>query len=781
MATPLNRFRLPIKDARPIADTPMDGHQAKRLPPAEPLRPPSGAPNVLVFLIDDMGFGASSAFGGPCEMPHAERLGAEGVKYTRFHTTALCSPTRQALLTGRNHHSVNMGAIAEVATSMPGYTGVLPNDCATLAQTLQMNGYATGAFGKWHQTPPWESSPAGPFTRWPTSEGFDKFYGFIGGDTSQWVPNLTDGLKTIDPPRTPEEGYHLSEDIVDQLLGWTTNLGALTPDKPWFAYVAFGATHAPHHAPQEYVDAYRGKFSHGYDAQREITLAKQKELGVIPEDANLTDHNAYIPRWDELSEDDQEVGTRLFEAYAGMATHVDAQVGRVVEYLEAEGQLDNTIIFYILGDNGSSAESGPYGTFNELAYQNNVLMTSADIKEHLDEVGGPDSFTNIPAGWAQAMCSPYQWSKAVASHFGGTRTGMVVRYPKAIPAGENRHQFVHVIDIAPTVLEVAGLPQPDQVNGIDQRPIEGTSFAYSFGDSEAEEQHRTQYFEIVANRAIYHDGWSAVAFHTLPWPDPAFMKDIPALADDRWELYAPGDWTQSVDVADQYPEKLVELKERFLIEGSKYNVLPIDERQRERFNAAIAGRPDLMAGRTTMTMRPGMSRLNENCVLNVKNRSFTVTAKVTVGDDVARGAIIAQGGRFGGWTVYFKDGLLSYAHNWIGMDLFTVRSDSAVGSGEHQIEMRFDYDGGGVGKGGTVTLTCDGEQIGQGRIEKTVPGIFSFDDGTDIGKDSLEPVVGDYGVKGGVFNGSIDTVTLDIAPDVHTDADMMIKARMAKQ
>ena len=779
MSDSINRFHLPIKDARPQADTPMDARDAVRPEPAAPLRPPGGAPNVLIVLIDDMGFGAPSAFGGPCRMPHAERLAEQGAKYTRFHTTALCSPTRQALLTGRNHHSVNMGVIAELATSMPGYTGVLPNDCATLAQTLQYNGYATGAFGKWHQTPPWETSPSGPFTRWPTSQGFDKFYGFIGGDTSQWVPSLTDGLNPIDPPRTPEEGYHLSEDIVDELITWTGSITSLTPDKPWFAYLAFGATHAPHHAPKEYIDAYRGEFEHGYDRQREITFARQKELGVVPDDAQLTPANAYITPYDELTDEDRMVGNRLFEAYAGMATHTDAQVGRVLDFLETEGLLDDTIVFYILGDNGSSAEAGMYGTFNEMAFQNNVLMTSNDIMPHLDEVGGPRSFNHMPAGWAQAMSTPYQWSKAVASHFGGTRTGMVVRYPASVPAGELREQFVHVIDIAPTVLELAGLPQPDEVNGIQQRPIEGTSFAYSFDDGDAAERHRTQYFEIVANRGIYHDGWSAVTFHSLPWPDPSIT--FPALKDDRWELYAPDDWTQAVDVAEQHPEKLAELKERFFIEGSKYNVLPIDDRQRERYNAALAGRPDLMAGRTTMTMRPGMTRLNENTVLNVKNRSFTVTATVELPAEPANGAIIAQGGSFGGWAVYLKDGRLTYAHNYVGLDTYTVRADAALSEGRHELQVRFDYDGGGVGKGGEAVLLADGAEVGRGRVDRTVPAMFSLDEGTDVGLDSLDPVVDDYGVDRGRFTGTIDAVTIDIRPDAHEDPDMVVRARMRKQ
>nr|WP_286328870.1 sulfatase-like hydrolase/transferase [Agromyces marinus] len=539
-------------------------------------------------------------------------------------------------------------------------------------------------------------------------------------------------------------GYHLTEDLVDQAISWISGLTALTPDKPWFTYLAFGATHAPHHVPQPYLDEVRGAFDHGYDEQRERTFARQKELGIVPADAELTAPNAQIPLWDELGDDDRLVGTRLFEAYAAMARHTDDHVGRLLDSLDEQGILDDTLVFYILGDNGASAEAGAYGTFNEMAYQNNVLMTTEDITPHLDEIGGPKAFNHIPAGWAHALNTPYQWSKIVASHWGGTRTGMVVRYPGRIPAGEQRDHFTHVIDVVPTILEYAGLPQPDQVNGIPQRPIEGVSFKYALDDDTAEDRHRTQYFEIAGNRGIYHDGWTAVTQHLLPWPDP--NDRIPPLDQDDWELYGPDDWTQAHDLAAEMPEKLRELQDRFLIEGAKYNVLPIDDRQRERFDATIANRPDLMGARTSLTLRPGMTRLNENTVLNVKNRSFTVTGFVTLPEgEPARGAIVAQGGSFGGWSFYFHDGRASYAHNFVGMETATVRSDEPIDAGEHVVEVRFDYDGGGAGRGGDITISSDGERVGGGRIERTVPALFSFDEGLDVGFDSLDPVVEDYG------------------------------------
>ncbi|NHI17769.1 arylsulfatase [Microbacterium excoecariae] len=778
MSTP--RHHLPVDRNRLVADTPVDARDAHAPAPADPLRPPKGAPNVLVILVDDMGFGASSAFGGPCEMPAAERLAGEGVRMTRFHTTALCSPTRQALMTGRNHHSAEMGALAEVATSFPGYTGVRPDDCAPIAQVLRMNGYATAMFGKHHQTPPWETSPAGPFDRWPTGEGFEHFYGFIGGDTHQYTPALVEGTTPIEPPATYEEGYHLSEDLVDRAIEWTDTIHTLTPDKPWFTYLAFGATHTPHHAPQSYLDAMRGKFDHGYDEQRARTFARQRELGVIPEDAELTDPNAKIPAWNELTPEDQAVGTRLFEAYAAMARHMDDQVARMVAALEESGQLDNTLVFYILGDNGASAESGAYGTFNEMAYQNNVLMTTADILPHLDEIGGPKSFNHVPSGWAQAMNTPYQWSKIVASHWGGTRTGMVVRYPGAVPAGENRSQFAHVIDIVPTILDFAGIPEPTSVNGIRQRPLEGTSFKDALADAEDPERHLTQYFEIAGNRGIYHEGWTAVTQHLLPWPDPD--DDIPALSADTWELYGPDDWTQSRDLAAEMPEKLRELQDRFLIEGAKYNVLPLDDRERERFDPTIAGRPDLMGARTRLELRPGMQRLNENTVLNVKNRSFSVTADLEAPEgEPLQGAVIAQGSGFGGWALYFRDGVACYAHNFVGLATYRVRADAPLTPGAHTLRLEFAYDGGGTGKGGTATLLCDGEVIGSGRIEKTVPGLFSFDEGLDIGLDTLDPVVDDYRSPRGEFTGHLGRVVVDTSDDQFTDPNLVLRARYRRQ
>ncbi|MBW6399301.1 arylsulfatase [Roseomonas sp. HJA6] len=752
---------LPIPELERGRDVSPDARQSPRVAPQAPLRPPSGAPNVLIVLVDDMGFGASSSFGGPCNMPTAERLAAGGLRFSRFHNTALCSPSRQSLLTGRNHHAVNMAAIAEVATAHPGGTGVRPPSAATIAEVLKLNGYSTGAFGKMHQTPPWETSPSGPFDRWPTGDGFEKFYGFLGGDCSQWFPPIYDGTTIVDPPRIEGQEYHLSQDLADQTLGWIRSIHALTPDKPFFAYLSFGATHAPHHAPREYIEKYRGRFDRGWDVQRQETFERQKRLGVIPTDAELTPRPDLIAAWDSMTADDKRVAARLMEVYAGFAEHTDAQVGRLIAGLEELGVLEDTLVFYLLGDNGASAEATRYGTFNEMSLQNGIPQTTAEILPHLDKLGGPEAFNHYPAGWAHAMNTPYQWAKTVASHYGGTRCGVIVHWPKGFQAkGEIRNQWHHFIDVVPTILEVAKLPAPAIVNGVQQQRMDGVSLAYTFSDAGAEGRRKTQYFEVAGNRAIYHEGWSAVTRHAPPWSATA---PLPRFTDDVWELYGPDDWTQSRNLAQANPQKLAELQQRFVIEAARNNVFPLDDRQYERLVAEIAGRPDLLAGRTRMRFYPGMRRLNENVVPNVKNKSFRVIAQIEVPADGAKGAIVAQGGRFAGWSLYLRDGVPTYCHNWMASDLYYVRGDAPLPAGRHTIRFEFAYDGGGNGKGGMGTLFVGDRQVGQGRIEKTVPNIFSYDDLLDIGMDSLEQVTPEYGVPEGRFTGRIAWVDIDNA------------------
>jgi arylsulfatase A-like enzyme len=759
-----------------------------KFPPIEQLRPPGGAPNVLIVLIDDAGFGSSSAFGGPCQTPSAEKLAAGGLKYNRFHTTALCSPTRQALLTGRNHHSAGMGGITEIATGAPGYSSVLPNSMSPLARTLKLNGYSTAQFGKCHEVPVWEANPIGPFDAWPTGGGgFEYFYGFLGGEANQWYPTLYEGTTPVEPDRTPEEGYHFMEDMTDKAIAWISQQKALAPDKPFFVYFAPGATHAPHHVPKEWADRYRGKFNQGWDKLRVETLDRQKKLGVVPQDCELTKRHAEIPAWDEMPEALKPVLRRQMEVYAGFMEYTDYHVGQLFETLEMLGILDDTLIYYIIGDNGASAEGTINGCFNEMANFNGLadLETPEFLTARIDKLGGLESYNHYAVGWAWAMDTPYQWTKQVASHWGGTRNGTIVHWPKGIKAkGEIRSQFSHVIDVAPTVIEAAGLPEPLSVNGVPQDPIEGISMLYSFNDALAPERHKTQYFEMFGNRGIYHKGWSAVTKHGTPWVLVG-RKTVP-LDDDVWELYdGSKDWSQAHDLSKQMPEKLHELQRLWLIEATRHKVLPIDDRVAEKMNPDIAGRPVLVKGKTQLLFG-GMGRLGENSVLSIKNKSHSVSAQIVVLEKGAEGVIIAQGANIGGWSLYAKGGKLKYCYNVAGVHHFYVEGATAIPAGEHQVRMEFAYAGGGLGKGGKVTLYTDGKKVGEGVIPMTQAIVFSADDGCDVGEDTGAPVSPDYGPKGNAFNGRVKGVQLSIidAPenaDHLVDPEDAIRVAMARQ
>jgi arylsulfatase len=696
-----NRSHLPIPDRPRTGLITYDAKDPEtKYPPIEQLRPPKGAPNILVILIDDAGFGSSSAFGGPCQTPNAERLAAGGLKYTRFHTTALCSPTRQALLTGRNHHSVGMGGITEIASGSPGYCSVLPNTAAPIAKTLKLNGYATAQFGKCHEVPVWETSPAGPFNAWPTGGGgFEYFYGFIGGEAHQWYPSLYEGTTPIEVKTTPEEGYHFMADMTDKAIAWIGQQRALMPDKPFFAYFAPGATHAPHHVPKEWADKYKGKFDGGWDKLREETIARQKALGVIPPDCRLTARHKEIPAWDAMPEDLKPVLRRQMEVYAGFLEYTDHHVGRLLDSLKQVGAFDDTLVYYIIGDNGASAEGTLNGTYNEMINFNGMaaIETPAFLNARIDKLGGPESYNHYAVGWAHAMNTPYQWTKQVASHWGGTRNGTIVHWPKGITArGEIRSQFHHVIDIAPTLLEAAGLPQPIAVDGVQQKPIEGVSMLYSFNDAKAAERHETQYFEMFGNRGIYHKGWTAVTRHKTPWI--LIGEKTPAFDDDVWELYDTSkDWSQANDLSKQMPEKLHEMQRLWLIEATRYDVLPLDDDLAKRLNADTAGRPVLIKG-NTQVLFGGMGRLSENSVVNIKNKSHAVTAEIEVPKSGAEGVIVAQGGNIGGWALYAKGGKLKYCYNLLGVQYFYVEATSALPAGAHQVRMEFAYAGGGLGK-----------------------------------------------------------------------------------
>ena len=764
----VQRSILPIPDTQHVGLTTFDAKDPDTaFPPITPLRPPKGAPNVLVVLIDDCGFGATSAFGGPVPTPSAERLAKNGLKLLRFHTTALCSPTRQALLTGRNHHSVNMGGICEVATSAPGYTSVLPKNKAPLAMTLKLNGYSTAQFGKCHEVPVWETSPLGPFSQWPTGGGgFEYFYGFIGGETNQWYPAIYEGTTPIEQSKSPEEGYHFTEDMTNKAIGWVRQQKALMPDKPFFVYFAPGATHAPHHVPKEWIDKYKGKFDQGWDKVREATFARQKELGVIPANAVLTKRPDEIPAFDDMPAALKPILAREMEVYAAFLAHTDHHVGRLFDALKDLEILDDTLIYYIFGDNGASAEGTLNGCFNEVAVLNGMgkLETPEFLMSKIDDFGGPEAYNHYAVGWAHAMNTPYQWTKQVASHFGGTRNGTIVHWPKGIKSkGEVRSQFCHVIDIAPTVLEAAGIPAPTIVNSIQQAPFEGTSMLYAFNDAKAPEKHETQYFEMFCNRGIYHKGWTAVTRHGVPWVG-SYKR---AFDDDVWELYDTNtDWTQSKDLAREQPKKLAELQRLFLIEAAKYSVIPLDDRTFERFNADLAGRPQLIKGNSQMLFG-GMSRLSEGSLVVTHNKSYSITAEIEVPATGANGVIVALGGGVGGWSLYAKNGKLKHCYNFFGIQRFFAEGSKPIPAGKHQVRMEFKYDGGGLAKGGAVSLFVDGKKDGDGRVDMTVPMLFSADETCDVGKETGSTVSPDYGPSDNEFSGEVKWVQIDLEKDDH--------------
>ncbi|MDF2580732.1 MAG: sulfatase [Microbacterium sp.] len=775
----VQRSILPIPDQEYTGTVTYDATDPDtHYPPIERLLPPAGAPNVLVVLIDDTGFGASSAFGGPVQTPNFERVAARGLKYTRFHTTALCSPTRAALLAGRNHHTVGMGGITEIATSAPGYNSLRPNNCAPLPETLKLNGYSTAQFGKCHEVPVWEASAVGPFDHWPhPGGGFEYFYGFLGGETNQWYPAIYENTSPVEPWGTPEQGYHFMADMTDKAIDWTRQQKSLAPDKPFFTYFAPGATHAPHHVPTEWADKYKGSFDQGWDAVREETFARQKELGVIPETAVLTERSPGIPSWDEMSDAIKPALARQMEVYAGFLAYADHHVGRLLDALV----LDDTLVYVIIGDNGASAEGSMHGTTNEGFTINhmNEIEDEAYVAAHIDDLGTPSSYNHYAVGWAHAMDTPYQWTKQVASHWGGTRNGTIVSWPNGgVEQGGIRNQFSHVIDVAPTVLEAAGIPEPSTVHGVTQRPYEGTAMNYTFADADAAERHETQYFEMLGNRAIFHKGWTAVAKHKDPW-----LGSSHGLDEDVWELYnVEEDWTQSHDLAAEEPDRLAHLQRLFLIQAARFNVLPMDIRSAERINPDLAGRPQLVQG-DSQKFYPGMRRLSENTTINIKNKSWTVTASADVPEN-ANGVVIAQGGAYGGWSFYAVDGRLAFAYNLLGIQTDIVRSDAAVPAGAQELRAHFAYDGGGLGKGGTVTLYAGEDKIGEGRVERTLPYQFTFDETVDVGRDLASPVSGDYAATGNEFSGTLSWVRIDLGDDDHShliDDEHKLAVAMLKQ
>lgn len=748
-----DRSVLPIPEPRRQTYTQLDVRDAEAPKPYN-VKAPKGAPNVVIVLIDDMGFGVADSFGGPVAMPNLTQLAMNGLRFNRFHTTAVCAPTRVALLTGYNHHSNNMGSITETATSMPGMNSIRPQTITPMAEVLRQNGFNTAFFGKSHEVPAWEISPVGPQDRWPTRSGFEKFYGFLGGETNQYAPTIYDGVTLVEPPDDPD--YHFTVDMTNQAIAWAQFQHTLAPEKPFFMYYAPGATHAPHHVPRAYADRYKGKFDQGWDKLREEILERQLLLGIVPKGTKLAPKPEDIKDWDDLSSDEKKLFTRQVEVYAGFATHTDEQIGRLVDALRDLDKLDNTVFIVIAGDNGASAEGQMNGMFSEMTYFNGVPEKVEDMLKHVDDWGGPSTYPHMAAGWAVALDAPFSYTKQVGSDFGGTRNGMVVHWPKGIQTkGGLRSQFTHVIDVAPTIYEISGVPSPTRVNGIDQDPIEGTSFAYALNDSKADERHTVQYFEMFGNRAIYQDGWFARTIHRPAWR----TTPLHSLQNDVWDLYdTKQDFSLADNLAAQHPEKLAEMQELFMQEAAKFHVLPIDDRVLERTNAALVGRPTVMEGRNKMTLHSGMTAMGTDIFIDLRNKSYTITAELEV-DSKASGTIVCQGGRFGGLSFFLRDGKPSFAYNYLGLDTTTITAADPLAPGKYKLTYDFAYDGGGAGKGGIGTITVDGVKVAEGKLDRTQPGIFSVDDLADVGVDLGTPVI-DYGTSSR-FTGKIDSVVIE--------------------
>jgi len=760
-AKSIDRTVLPIQPPENEPITEMDARDVE-IPEHFEVKAPEGAPNIVIVLIDDIGFGAISTFGGPISTPTFDRLANNGLRFNRFHTTALCSPTRASLLSGRNHHNVNVGSVMEIATGFQGNQGIRPDNAKYFAETLRQNGYSTAAFGKWHETATWEVSVSGPYFRWPTNSGFDKFYGFLGGETNQWDPVIFDGVTKVE--KKDDEDYHFTTDMTDEAINWVKFQQAMTPDKPFMIYYATGAVHAPHHAPKEWIEKYKGQFDKGWDKIREETFARQKELGLIPENTKLAPKPESLKDWDQLTENEKKLFAIQMEAFAAFTEHTDNEVGRLVDAIDEIGVLDNTLFIYIMGDNGSSAEGGLEGTYNELIHLNGIFdaETIEGMLAMADDWGGPESFPHMSAAWAVATDVPFTWTKQMASDYGGTRNGMVMHWPKGFSSkGEVRSQWHHVNDVGPTILEAAKLPEPKIINGVAQRPMDGVSMLYATDNSGAKGRHTTQYFEMFGNRAIYHDGWLARVVHRIPW------ENIPinTLQQDKWELYnTEEDFSLTNDLAETNPEKLEELKVLFESEAIKNDVYPLDDRVYERFNAATAGRPDLMGDRKSLTLAQGMGGIMENAFLNIKNNSKTITADLELeGND--RGIILSQGGKFGGWALYMDNGKPAYTYNWFGLDSYTVTSSKAIPKGNAEVKLDFAYEGGkDPGKGGIATIYVNGEKVAEGRIEKTIPFVFSADETADVGKDDATQVANSVfkNAKDSEFTGHVNKVEISI-------------------
>lgn len=725
-----------------------------RADPPRMVRAPAGAPNVIVILLDDVGFAQFGTFGGATPTPALDRLAAEGLRYTRYHTTAVCSPTRAAMLTGRNHHVSGNGTVTEYANGFPGYNGMWPKSVACVAEILRLNGYATAAFGKWHNTPNWESGPTGPFDRWPTGQGFEYFYGFLGGATSQWEPTLYENTRPV-VRMTPRQDYHLTTELVDRATAWVRTGRSMAPDKPFLLWLATGATHAPHHAPRSFIEPFRGKFDAGWDVYREEAFARQKRLGLLPGHAELTPRPPELPAWDSLSRDQKRLFARMMEVFAGFTAHTDFEIGRLIDSLRETGEFDNTLILYSVGDNGASGEGGMQGIVNGMSYFNGYPETLETMLENIDALGDAKLYNNFPAGWAWAMDTPFQWIKKAAGHLGGVRNPLVASWPKRVRTpGGVREQFHHCVDITPTIMEAAGVAMPAVVNGFEQRGLDGVSMLYTFDAPQAPERHTKQYFETLGNRGIYHQGWWAGVIEALPW-EPTPELD---LARSKWELYhLERDFSQARDLAREHPQKLQELKDLFWIEAGRNQVLPLNTATNERMLDAqkLGGTPP----RDRYTFYAGAVGIFEAAAPNTKNRSFRITATLTIPASGAEGVLVAMGGRVGGYSLFVRGGRLHYWYNLLGLAQTCISSTVALPTGRVQVALEFAYDGGGQGKGGTVRLAIDGAPAGEGRLERTVPRIFARET-FDVGMDLNSPVA-DYAAPF-PFSGTLERLDVEL-------------------
>ena len=712
------------------------------------------APNVLVVLLDDVGYGQTGTFGGLIPTPTLDALARDGARYTRFHVAALCSPSRASLLTGRNNHAVGMGSITNWSTDDPGYNATIPASAAMLPAVLRQHGYATGAFGKWHLIPDPETTLAGPFTHWPTGQGFDYFYGFLGGETDQWHPELVENTRPVRmvAPAGREDDYTLTEELANRARGWVLRQKSLAPDRPLFMYFAPGAVHAPLQAPRRYIEPFRGAFDMGWDAYRERVFERQKALGVIPADTELTPRPADIPAWDSLDPDRRKVAARLMEVFAGFMAQTDHEIGRVLDAFRETGTLDNTLVVFIAGDNGASLEGSLDGTDNIMELVNGIQTPAADVLAHLDDVGGPRSNPHYPVGWAWAGNTPFQWGKRFASHLGGTRDPLVISWPGHIVKGQTvRAQYEHLIDVYPTILEAAGVVAPKSVGGVPQQPLDGTSFLSTLSNPAASEQHLQQYFEMHGNRSMYDRGWVASQRSgVLPWGPPPSPIVAPP-----WELYdLTHDYSEARNVASAHPDKLRALQRAFDDAAVRNKVLPIDP----RFAGREHPNPPPPGGRPFYTFYAGATHLFDATAPGTRNRTHTFRAEVEIPTGGAEGVIVADGGLSSGYALYLKNGRVSYTYNYFRREVTTLEDAAPLTPGAHHVELRFKYDGGGRGKGANVTLLVDGREVGHARLPRTVPTIYSYDETFDVGEDTATPV-GPYEAPF-AFTGTVKKVEL---------------------